>query len=114
MPHCKLLWLDDGNESDWFSTSKLTEVVAVRADLIEDFSHILALGEAISGSKVKQISMAQCEFTSATLTTFVQSVRWDTAELTEVDVRSNKGLDEAAVAALRAAAPETCKILADY
>jgi hypothetical protein len=36
------------------------------------------------------------------------------AALTEVDVRSNRGLDEAAVAALRAAAPETCKILADY
>jgi hypothetical protein len=36
------------------------------------------------------------------------------AALTEVDVRSNKGLDEVAVAALRAAAPETCKILADY
>jgi hypothetical protein len=41
-------------------------------------------------------------------------VREATAALTEVDVRSNMGLDKAAVAALRAAAPETCKILADY
>ena len=35
------------------------------------------------------------------------------AALTEVDVRGNKGLDKAAVNALRAVAPETCKILAD-
>jgi hypothetical protein len=35
------------------------------------------------------------------------------AALTEVDVRGNGGLDRAAVDALRAAAPETCKILAD-
>ena len=35
------------------------------------------------------------------------------AALTEFDVRRNEALDEAALAELRAAAPETCKILAD-
>ena len=33
--------------------------------------------------------------------------------LTELDVRWNKALDEAALAELRAAAPKTCKILTD-
>ena len=36
------------------------------------------------------------------------------AALTKVDVRGNNRLDKAAVDALRAAAPETCKILVDY
>ena len=36
------------------------------------------------------------------------------AALTKVDVRGNKELNKAAVDALRAAAPETCEILADY
>ena len=31
--------------------------------------------------------------------------------LTKVDVRKNKGLDKAAVVALRATAPQTCEIL---
>ena len=39
-------------------------------------------------------------------------VRDATAALTEVDVRRNM-LDEAVLEQLRAAAPETCKILAD-
>ena len=35
------------------------------------------------------------------------------AALTELDVRNNEALDEAALAELRAAAPKTCKILTD-
>ena len=35
------------------------------------------------------------------------------AALTELDLRENKALDEAALAELRAAAPKTCKILTD-
>jgi hypothetical protein len=35
------------------------------------------------------------------------------AALTELDVRGNKALDEAALVELRAAAPETCKTLTD-
>ena len=35
------------------------------------------------------------------------------AALTELDVRQNEALDEAALAELRAAAPKTCKILTD-
>jgi hypothetical protein len=111
----KLRWLvvDDGSQSSYTKADKLTEVVASRSDLIEEYPHIQALGEAISGSQVKQVSLAECQFTSATLTTFVQSVRWDTAALTELDLRENKALDEAALAELRAAAPKTCKILTD-
>ena len=41
-------------------------------------------------------------------------VREAEAALTKVDVRGNKRLDKAAVDALRAVAPETCEILADY
>jgi hypothetical protein len=36
------------------------------------------------------------------------------AALTEVDVHENEGLSREDVAKLRAAAPETCKVLADY
>jgi hypothetical protein len=83
----QLKWIDDGTEKN-YEVDKLTSVVASRADLIEDYSHIQALGEAISGSQVKQISLAQCKFTSATLTTFVQSVRWDTAALNSLTIDS--------------------------
>jgi hypothetical protein len=82
--HATLRWLDDGSTSGWTEIGGLTSIVALRADLIEDYSHIKALGEAISSSPVKEISLAQCQFTSATLTTFVQSVRWDTAALTSI------------------------------
>ena len=37
---------------------------------------------------MKEISLAECQFTSATLTTFVQSVRWDTAALNSLTVDS--------------------------
>ena len=98
--------------SGWTKVDRLTEVVAERRDLIEDYLHIQALGEALTEGKVKEISLADTKFTSATLTAFVQSVRWETAALTEVDVRRNM-LYEAVLEQLRAAAPETCKILAD-
>eukprot|EP01046_Picozoa_sp_COSAG06_P110792 COSAG06_NODE_57343_length_280_cov_1.430939_1_plen_93_part_11 len=50
-------WLEDGSKSDCIKIDKLTSVVASRADLIVDYSHIQALGEAISGSHVKHISL---------------------------------------------------------
>jgi hypothetical protein len=111
-PEVKLLWLDDGSE-EWIKVDKLASVVASRSDLIEDYSHIQALGEALSEAKVEQISLADTKFSSATLTEFVQSVRWATAGLTELDVRWNEALDKAALAELRAAVPQTCKIFTD-
>jgi hypothetical protein len=35
---------------------------------------------------VKEISLAQCRFTSAILTTFVQSVRWETAVVADLNI----------------------------
>ena len=61
-------------------------VLASRADLLEDCGHIRALGEAISGSKVRRLGLADCGFGQAALTSFAQSVSWETAALTEIDV----------------------------
>jgi hypothetical protein len=57
----------------------------MRTDLIEDYSHIRLLGEALSSSKIHTCGLANCEFNSATLTTFVESVAWATAVLTSVN-----------------------------
>jgi hypothetical protein len=84
--NAKLRWLDDGSESGWTETATLTEVVAERTDLIEDYSHIQALGEALSEGKVKEISLAGTKFSGATLTEFVQSVRWETAAVESIDL----------------------------
>ena len=82
----KLRWLDDSSESGYMKVDKLTSVVASRIDLIEDYSHIQALGEALSVSKVKTISFNESSFNSATLATFVQSVRWETAGVASIDI----------------------------
>ena len=44
----KLTWLDDGQESGWTKVNKLNPVVSSRADLVEDYSHIEQLGQAIT------------------------------------------------------------------
>jgi hypothetical protein len=90
-----------------------------------------ALGDVISGSSLKcliigpkgtRLPVNDGEVTelnfegqkfSPVEVTLVAAATSTLAALTEVDVRGNKGLDKAAVDALRAAAPETCKILAD-
>eukprot|EP01046_Picozoa_sp_COSAG06_P019128 COSAG06_NODE_1353_length_9753_cov_4.072405_1_plen_2318_part_10 len=82
----KLTWLDDGSESGWAKPANLTEVVAERSDLIEDYSHIKALGNALSDANVKQISLADTKFNSATVIEFVQSVRWDTIAAESIDL----------------------------
>ena len=64
--------------------------------------------------KVRTVRLADCGLGASSVAELSKVFSDATAALTEVDVRSNWGLDEAAVAALRAAAPETCKILADY
>jgi hypothetical protein len=89
-------WLDDGSRSDYISVDKLTSVVASRADLIEEWPHIQALGEAISEAKVQQISLADTKFSNATLIEFVQSVRWDTAAVADLNISMNPiGVDGA-------------------
>eukprot|EP01046_Picozoa_sp_COSAG06_P031396 COSAG06_NODE_3053_length_5914_cov_126.204643_2_plen_1719_part_00 len=59
-----------------------------------DFSHIQALGEALSAAKVKTISLADTKFNSATLTEFVKSVRWETAAIVSVNCLANHFGDE--------------------
>eukprot|EP01043_Picozoa_sp_COSAG02_P024170 COSAG02_NODE_1312_length_13319_cov_5.355371_5_plen_1065_part_00 len=86
----KLRWLDDGSESSHTKVDKLTSVVASRTDLIEDYSHIRSLGEALSGSKVKTYGLANCEFNPVSLATFVELVRWADAVLTSINCLANK------------------------
>jgi hypothetical protein len=76
-----LCWLDDGSESGYTKVDKLTSVAASRTDLIEDYSHIRSLGEALTGSKVKTCGLANCKFNPVSLATFVESVRWAEAAL---------------------------------
>ena len=72
------------------------------------------LCDALKTSHVTEVDFSACGLESPAIEILSGYVRDATAALTEVDVRGNKGLDKAAVDALRAAAPETCKILADY
>ena len=88
----KIRWLDDGSMSAYIKNDKLTSVVASRTDLIEDYSHIRSLGEALSGSKVHTYGLANCNFTPATLTTFVESVRWAHAALNSLKCANNPGM----------------------
>ena len=80
----QLTWLDNDQKSGWIKVDKLTSVVASRTDLIEDYSHIRYLGEALSGSKVQTYSLANCKFNPVSLATFVESVRWADAALTSM------------------------------
>ena len=110
---CRLRWLDDGKwvlDGRWFEGAELASVVASRTDLVEEHSHIRVLGEAISGSKVQRLCLANCELSAATLTTFVQSVSWETVMLTSIDVSDNR-LDEAACQMLPGAAGADCEVI---
>ena len=79
-----------------------------------DLSGLVALGEGMVASQtLTSVDFSDCHMGPAAVTELSKSIP-SMAALTEVDVHSNKELDEVAVAALRAAAPETCKILADY
>jgi hypothetical protein len=85
----KLRWLDDGSESSYTKATQLTSVVASRTDLIEDYSHVQSLGEALSGSKVKRYGFANCNFNPVSLATFVKSVRWAEAVVTSINCLNN-------------------------
>ena len=89
----RLRWLHDGSESNWTKVDKLTSVVATRSDLIEDYSHIRSLGEALSGSRVHTCGLGNCKLNAGSLGAFVESVRWAHAvvaslKLTGVDFGS--------------------------
>eukprot|EP01043_Picozoa_sp_COSAG02_P029576 COSAG02_NODE_1847_length_10681_cov_21.865904_5_plen_992_part_00 len=96
----KLLWLDDGSTSRYTKASKLTSVVASRSDLIEDYTHIRSLGEALSGSKVQTYGFANCKFNPVSLATFVESVRWADAAVVHIALGSNPIGDEAMISFL--------------
>ena len=64
--------------------------------------------------KVRTVRLVDCGLGARSTAELAKVFRDADAALTKVDVRGNKGLDKAAVDALRAAALETCEILADY
>ena len=64
--------------------------------------------------RVRTVCLADCGLGASSAAELSKVLSDATAVLTKVDVRGNKELDEEAVDALRAAAPETCEILADY
>eukprot|EP01046_Picozoa_sp_COSAG06_P043258 COSAG06_NODE_5642_length_3344_cov_10.190447_1_plen_1014_part_01 len=85
----KLHWLDDRTETGVHFVDQLEAVVASRDDLLEDYTHIKQLGEAMSVSKVQKLDLSGCELTVGSLTTFAQSVRWAEAALEHLDVSQN-------------------------
>ena len=68
--------------------------------------------DSLKTSQVTEVDFSSCGIGAVALGHLSDWVRDATAGLTEVDVRRNM-LDEAVLEQLRAAAPETCKILAD-
>ena len=82
----ELRWLDNGRDSEYTKVDQLTSVVASRTDLIEDYTHIRSLGEALSGSKVQTYGFANCKFNPVSLATFVESVRWAEAALKSMTI----------------------------
>jgi hypothetical protein len=104
----QLRWLDDGEESSYFKTNKLSPVIASRADLIEDYSHIEKLGQAVT--QLTKLTLADCSFNQFSTATFARSVNWADVALAKIDI-SFATINEEALAALKAVAPEGCEIL---
>ena len=69
------------------------------------------LCEALASSQIEVVSMKSCYLGPQALTSLTEAIKV-MAALTEIDVRRNH-FDDAALATLRAAAPQTCVILAD-
>ena len=85
-----------------------------RTDVDKDLTGVTTLFDALKTSSVTDLDLRGCRLGRDSMAKLAEYLREATAALTKVDVRGNKGLDKAAVDALRAAAPETCEILADY
>eukprot|EP01050_Picozoa_sp_SAG11_P009709 SAG11_NODE_931_length_6499_cov_28.824219_1_plen_1551_part_00 len=100
--YVNLRWLDDHSESEYIEVANLEAVVASRDDLLEDYTHIKQLGEAISVSKVQKLDLSDCGLTAASLTSFAQSVRWAEAALEHLDVSSQNFIGEASSALVEA------------
>ena len=77
-----------------------------------DLSGFTALCSSLSSSQIASISLRKCYLGPQALALLTDAIKVMTT-LTELDVRWNEALDEVALAELRAAAPETCKILTD-
>jgi hypothetical protein len=84
-------WLDDGSTSRGYTKArKVTElnpVVSSQADLVEDYSHIEQLGQAIT--RLSSLDISSCSFNPVSLATFTSSVTWADAALARVSVLSN-------------------------
>ena len=74
----------------------------------KDQSGWISLCAQLKVSKVTSFAASHIGMGPVALQTLATSLP---AALTELDLRFNKALDEAALAELRAAAPKTCKIL---
>ena len=61
----QLRWLDDGQDSRYTKTDKLTPSVASRMDLIEDYTHIEKLGEAVTS--LTELDLTDCGFTAGSI-----------------------------------------------
>jgi hypothetical protein len=78
-----------------------------------DMSGFTTFCEALPAAQtLRFLDLSECGLSVKAVNEIAKAVSAGAA-LTVVDVRGNMGLDIAAVDALRAAAPETCKILAD-
>ena len=114
--------LKDTTDADWWSGSPRSRPDQVGffpasfVEKVEDANKLVfkQLTDSLKTSQVTEVDLSSCGIGVVALGHLSDWVRDATAALTEVDVRGNKGLDKAAVDALRAAAPEACKILADY
>ena len=84
-------WIDNGEESGYpyIKVNTLRAVLASRDEIepfSENYDHIKLLGEAISASKINDVTLANCMFNAATLATFVESVRWAEAVVADLNL----------------------------
>jgi hypothetical protein len=85
----KLTWLDDDEESDYTKADKLDPVVSSRADLVEDYSHIEQLGQAIT--RLSSLDMSNCNFTPASIKIFTSSVSWRRRDRADCHPQCHRG-----------------------
>eukprot|EP01048_Picozoa_sp_COSAG05_P019659 COSAG05_NODE_3140_length_2291_cov_23.235401_1_plen_331_part_10 len=80
----KLRWLDDGTESNYTKANKLNPVVTSRVDLVENYSHIEKLGQAVT--RITELDLADCGFNPVSIATLTRSVRWADAALAVLNI----------------------------
>jgi hypothetical protein len=85
-----------------------------RSDVDKDLSGVASLFDALKTSSVTELDLRRCRLGPGSMAKLTEYLREATAALSKVDVRGNEVLASFTVKALRAAAPETCEILADH